>query len=918
MDDTPAPLSHAEGFHEGINSSAHLVVLLVWCILSGTIILGSIIWIAIGRRMKMSSIMFVFAWTSVTSVAIITWLVTHNTVKEGMEEEMRRSMTATANEVELLVRKDLTVGVQLSLLVAELQSHSFDMYAPFPSPHEFLAKLVHSIGAASSSMGLLYYATSNGTVNGVMYQPTSDQYSLLVGFPTSSDSKVRCIPTACRSPVFMDGSSSACTCPCGEKCIPSSGAQRTRSLCPDSCASGCSAACPSTPAFGVVPTDRKRGEFHLGLETPVQTTPFDPKETTMYTNGGQGITWGNPQWWPGVTSSQGSLFITASHGMYEGDEKIGVVAVDFIMKWVSDEMIRIKPTPNSAMLLVQDPGYVIAGSYSQQILVQRENNRPVMYDAMNHNHAEVRDIVISVVNSFGSMEEAFKLSAITQHDERDEVILSRPLLIEGSLSLLLIISIPHDDILGKINNAWEEAFVTASIISMLISLLFFVFCKTITRPLKHLAQDMNDAAWMRIDAVPVRSSGIVYEVAWMMASFHLMVNTLSNFKPFLSQAVLQAQANALQENRQLTQDEINAATGEANETTSDTPAAAVAVDVEDEIAAAAQRDVRPILRRASLHRHHSNQLAPNCTQSVATLSAFSVDHLLAKNIAIVYFNYLHFHKCLAEEMVSAASAPVGNNILSVSINNQPATTAGTQPREQIGKKIVAAHQEYLQTCMDEASKSDGIVEKVMGDKVMVSFNASKKCGQHTSHALHCAVKVCNDMDKTVNCGVSSGKGYTGNLGTPSLRERSVISHSVPTAATLERLGARHEVAVLGDENVCRTNGLDFKIKIHQRIIQSTNSQPLIVLQVFSEVNHIQNPSSWMYSSPPDSSDQQLITSGEFQSFNNAIQYLWSGKYQNALEQLKDSTDAMHTELASMIRDAQKANNRDCLTLALTH
>ena len=298
MDSTPAPLAYAEGFHEGIGSSAHLAVLLIWCIISGAILLCSVIWLSVGRRMKMSSIMFVMAWTSVTSVSIITWLVTHNTVKEGMEQEMRRSMTATANEVEILVRKDLTVGTQLTVLVAELQGHSFDMYAPFPAPQQFLAKLVHSLGAASSSMGLLYYATSNGTVNGVLYRQQDGTYSLLVGFPTV-DSDIKCIPSICTSSSFSSGSA-GCTCPCGEPCSGGGGIKLTRSLCPSSCNKGCSTACPTTPAFGVIPTDRKLGEFHLGLEAPVTTVPFEPKNTGWYTIADRGISWGPPQWLLGL------------------------------------------------------------------------------------------------------------------------------------------------------------------------------------------------------------------------------------------------------------------------------------------------------------------------------------------------------------------------------------------------------------------------------------------------------------------------------------------------------------------------------------------------------------------------------------------------------------------------------------------
>ena len=600
---------------------------------------------------------------------------------------------------------------------------------------------------------------------------------------------------------------------------------------------------------------------------------------------------------------------------------MGAVAVDLIMEWVSTEMIRIKPTPNSAMLLVQLPGYVLAGSFSQDVLVQNENGRPVMYDALNHNHAEVRDIVQSVANTFGSLEAAFKQSAITQRDDEDQVLLSRPLTLEGNLQLLIIIAIPHDDILGKIDDAWEEAFVTAASISMLVAILFYLFCKTITRPLKNLAQDMNDAAWMRIDAVPVRNSGIVYEVAWMIASFHLMVNTLSNFKPYLSQAVLHAQANALQENRQLTEEEMNEITNTANATnatTEDVPSATV--DVDDEIAAAAQRDVRPILRRASLHRHHSNQLAPQNAPTVTSLLAFSVDHLLPKNLAIVYFNYLQFHTRLAEEMATVASAPVGNSTYTVTQNDQQTTPAGpaVTNRDQIGKKLVIAHQEYLQLCMDEASKADGIVEKLLGDKIIASFNASKQCSQHTAHALHCATAVCTDMEKIVNCGVASGKGFIGNLGTSSLRERSLISQAVTTAATLERIGSRDGIAVLGDENSCRSNGLDFNIKIHKRVILNPLSSPIIVLQVFSEINHIQNPSSWMYSSPPDSADQQIITSGKYQAYNNALQHLWAGKYQNAINQLKEKDDSEHKALLDGVRESQKSDSRDFLTTLLTH
>lgn len=100
---------------------------------------------------------------------------------------------------------------------------------------------------------------------------------------------------------------------------------------------------------------------------------------------------------------------------------------------------------------------------------------------------------------------------------------------------------------------------------------------------------------------------------------------------------------------------------------------------------------------------------------------------------------------------------------------------------------------------------DGVIDKIIGDGIMISFNAFKNVGNHQEKAVRTALAIINavqnfskELEQPVflGIGIASGKASCGPLGTPKYFTNTVIGQVVGKAVSLGERGCSEESTTL--------------------------------------------------------------------------------------------------------------------------
>ncbi len=106
--------------------------------------------------------------------------------------------------------------------------------------------------------------------------------------------------------------------------------------------------------------------------------------------------------------------------------------------------------------------------------------------------------------------------------------------------------------------------------------------------------------------------------------------------------------------------------------------------------------------------------------------------------------------------------------------------------------------EYFSAMMPIIEEHNGVLNKFLGDAVLVIFGTSKKSNNHALDAINCASKMLRKIkhlqDKwldegkpkiDIGIGISSGDAFIGNIGSKDRLEYTVIGDTVNTASRIE-------------------------------------------------------------------------------------------------------------------------------------
>lgn len=124
------------------------------------------------------------------------------------------------------------------------------------------------------------------------------------------------------------------------------------------------------------------------------------------------------------------------------------------------------------------------------------------------------------------------------------------------------------------------------------------------------------------------------------------------------------------------------------------------------------------------------------------------------------------------------------------------------------KETVTMLNTYYNMLVEVVQNNHGVVNKFIGDSLMVLFNAPVDDPNHALNAIRCAREIITITENTefeggiklsTRVGINSGTVIAGNLGSKNRHEYTVIGDPVNLAQRLEQLGKKFEKNILFSE-----------------------------------------------------------------------------------------------------------------------
>lgn len=152
----------------------------------------------------------------------------------------------------------------------------------------------------------------------------------------------------------------------------------------------------------------------------------------------------------------------------------------------------------------------------------------------------------------------------------------------------------------------------------------------------------------------------------------------------------------------------------------------------------------------------------------------------------------------------------------------------TQLTEGMSPKVVAKMlNEYLGYIALAGHSCHGMVDKFIGDSVMIVFGAPERDAQHALHAVACGVMI-QEVVQQINqrrqrkqlrplsfrIGINSGEMMAGNIGIPARMQYTVVGDTVNLGARL--CGIAPPGSILIGANTAEQNGIAQKVALQQQ------------------------------------------------------------------------------------------------------
>ena len=851
-------------YHEDIAQPlkpAHIVLIVVPILVTVAVVVVQAVK-GLKRGIHMPALLMLVMWTALVAVGLTTWAVTYVGPRSAIIENTETLLVRAATEASHGLLVEFSVGAHLIKTAQDLTSAEFltGITTGYPDSHKYFTKIMGSIEELSDAILMMYVGTDEGRMFGVMPKPDTHA-NLQLQFLGTKRGDALPQWASCGRPANTTSSSLAPTVLMSrEGCYPQ-GAEAVSMVYVNSIYD------EATNEFSEAPA---------GVDRPLTHYNYSVKELAWYNDKA-------PQWIEPYTFTDNSgMGVTLSAGLYNADRAVlGSVAVDYNLASFNRYLRKMKVTENTVSFLITLDTILVGSSLSEEELEQDTGMTRTNILQIQEFKADsmARKVVDAVLDRHGSLENAEKYQSILQ--EGGDIMLAAPLKAEHGLRLILLLSMPYSDVLGKADSSSLLALWLAVIISIVGAALVFIGVSFIIAPLKQLERDMDDVADMKLDRHDAKRHGIIAEVNAMHRSFRRMVKHMKEYRQYLPQSVLRESQ------------------GDSDISRSSCPSCPSRM-VSNGSRLEPESDLR--------HQSESSKISKASGSSKGSLKSMTSDTsvrvyhhafkngLKNRNITLVVVNGKGFHS-LARR-VSATS-------------------------------LLALHAHYLETVVHAVKDHRGIIDEFRGDHVHSSFNTLIHNSLHRGKAVEMCLKLRSILNRgptvptpspavhnpltpasrgregtdeislseaadtlRVTQTVMGGRALCGNMGCIGLKRFSLIGSVLPAMAVLERWVSGWGYDVVADG----LTAMEVQTTVTARCILQCTLPEGVRTMLYELVTP--KPSiveEWMYQL------EQSAATTPFLNYNKAVEALYSGHFDLADEHL-DRCPAELTHFVLHARD----------------
>ena len=531
--DAAIPL-HVEPFDDGYEVS-HVAMMTTSFSVAGVLVLVVVGGLAWRKKASLATLLLVAVLAAVVVVGVVSWIITYVKLRDEMQEKVRSLIILAGIDVEVSVRRTLETGETVVRLYEKMHAYEVtSMNDSFPAPINRLHAVRHAFVGKDATVTGLYYGTKWG-YSLALWPRAGGHLDCSYGFPATAPlSELQHF--SCRGWDHADAGCDAVNCStsarlnCGETCLIYN-------------ATNCFSQHTGTNRVIYYGTEWGK-TLPASLRTLPRTFAYDVRTRPWYADGmaaGGRLVWTAPYAPDGQRGDVTPLGVTFSavqaiRNVVTGELE-GVFAVDYMLESLHGLLAGLRPTEHAAILMCGLEGILYASSAFASDVAQltlAADAQPA--NVFTHHRPEIRDVFFNIQRVVGSLNEASQLRRLIQLP--DSTLLVSPLNMTGK-SLIVVIVVPHKDILGAVNDASTIALAFVMTISVVLAGLVSGLTYVLVSKLKRLSRMMHNVAWMNLKASQVpEADSIVSEIHSMQASFALLAKNMIEYKQYLPQSLL--------------------------------------------------------------------------------------------------------------------------------------------------------------------------------------------------------------------------------------------------------------------------------------------------------------------------------------------------------------------------------------------
>ena len=531
------------------------------CVL-GVLLLAAVVWRLMKRTFRLAVVIIVVVAAALMCVGLVVWGVTYATSRESIQEAKVEYLIAKAGGAVEQLHKELHPGIAYVETLHEMMSSSAldPITTRFPTSALFVDRLALSfVVPLSRSIRSVYYGTMHGNYEGGhLAKPMGDTVRISgtgESFPPWSD-----CPSELPKQTCLDHANAG---NCGDK-------TRTDKLCSVACGKGVTFTWTlymerdeHISPNGHVSRGYKQSDRN---DKPCNFYFYDPRTRPWYNV--KELTWSNV--YP-YDSKLPTVGITVSRGVYSPNgTHLATIATDYDMKTLIPLMQDMRPSEHSIAVLMMVDTTVIAVSLDEAELQAEMGRTKDDLEVLNirttpnwKEPSRIKKTIQRLDERYGNLSVLTTIRALLLHE--DDVVMTVPLSFRGGLNMLLVVTVPYDDIMGEADDASALALGLSIVIIVVSSGFVLAMITLILLPMTRLQKEMQSVANMDLERLADNPTlSIIAEVAAMQTSFKSMVLRLTEYRNYIPLNVL---PQAVDE--QATEDAMSARTFESSKNSID-------------------------------------------------------------------------------------------------------------------------------------------------------------------------------------------------------------------------------------------------------------------------------------------------------------------------------------------------------------